>query len=146
MILRGAHVTSLRELTSWQSRMEVNDGDAGFIELIQKRSSHNQHPAGTYDDVGVILQDCCCDISEERFSRILNSFVGSRVLLLVLQKTVDIIINAKSLRPSSTNLMYAVGMLAFLARSRPNAFSRFEMTRTIFALGSSPLWHASIIA
>ena len=106
--------------------MEIDDRSPCCSQTVQEGRSDDQHEACAHYDVGLVLQHHGGEILEEGFSRILASFGGCWVLFLVFEQAENINTQIDRNCAEKTNLMYPVGIPAFLALSRPNAFSRLE--------------------
>lgn len=119
--------------------MKIDDLDPCCSQTVQERRSDNQHKARTHYNVWLVLQHNGGKILKEGFSGVLATFCGCRVLFLVFDQAANI--NTQILDRNcneNTNLMYPVGIPAFLALSRPYAFPRLE-TRNHYLFSPSSL-------
>jgi hypothetical protein len=106
--------------------MEIDYWNACCGQTVQERRRDDQHKARTDDDIGLVLQHHGGEILEEGLSGILATVGGCRMLFLVFEQAAKINMRIDGNGDDKTNLIYPIGIPAYLALSRPYAFSRLE--------------------
>jgi len=106
--------------------MEIDDWNPCRSQMVQERRCDDQHEACAHYKIGLVLQHHGGEILEEGFSGIVATVGGCRMLFFVFKQAGNINTRIDGICKSETDLIYPVGIPAFLALSRPYAFSRLE--------------------